>query len=242
MGQYLGRLEREVVSASPAEFVSSRRLGCPTETELRAYSFGYLPLFDRIRMSRHVHRCVSCYATTVEVRNSEAADQIEDIPTATIRARVLMGLGERARVVPSWWKRPAMALAASLAVVALSLGIFLRQSPQHEPVFRGKEFRIQAEISQSPGSGIEIRWKSDQQAQYYNLDIYRADLEEVIFKTRLEATKYRLSDAERALLRAGERYYCRVVGFNEFNEKVASSESLSFAVDQKSSGILAATE
>ncbi len=242
MGQYLGRLEREIVSTNPAEFMSSSRPGCPTETELQAYSFGYLPLFERIRISRHVHCCVSCYATTVENRRPEAADQIDDIPTATIRARVLMALGEQSRLVPSWWKRPAMALAASLAVVALSVGVFLRHSGQDAPVFRGKEYRIQAEISKSPGSVIEIRWKSEQQAQYYNLDIYRADLEEVIFKTRLESTKYRLSAEEMSLLKAGNRYYCRGVGFNEFNEKVASSESLSFAVDPNTSGTLAATE
>lgn len=236
----LSEMECEIIKQYSADFSEGtvdRRPGCPGDLELRAYQFGYMPLTERIRTYFHVRGCVHCYARTTAL---EADDPRPVVPMNLIRAKVLSKLSEGSVAARSWWKAPSyVGAAATLAVVALSAGIFMRGTSEHSPVYRGTEYLISAQVDRAPGKTVVIRWKSISNAAYYNLDIYRADLEGVVFKTRLTTTKYGLSDEEMGQLEKGKSYYCRIEAMNDLNERLAASRSMSFSVGPGTSGVLA---
>ncbi len=240
MADRLSEMECEIIKQYSADFSEGtvdRRPGCPGDTELRAYQFGYMPLVERIRTYFHVRGCVHCYALTTAL---EADDPCPDVPMSVIRARVLSKLSEGTVTTRSWWKVPSfVGAAATLAIVALSAGIFMRGTAEHSPVYRGTEYLIAAQVDRAPGKAVVVRWKSISNAAYYNLDIYRADLEGVVFKTRLTTTKYGLSDEEMGQLETGKSYYCRIEAMNDLNERLAASRGMSFSVGPTTSGVLA---
>jgi len=239
----LTREERGLVESNLEEFIAgtSRREDCPSDTALRAYNFGYMPWISRIATHFHVNGCVACFA---RLKRLECECEEAEVPLRMIRARVLSELSAQVPEgrVTAWWKPATVAVVASVFVVAIAAGIFLRRTSEEVPVYRGTESRIQAQVSHVAPMPIEIRWKSVPGAEYYNVDIYRADLQELVFKTRLPSAKYTLTEKEMALLEKGDTYYCRIEAMNEFNEVVAKSEGLPFSMASGDSGVIASNQ
>lgn len=237
----LSKIEREIILENDQAFggvPEADGVNCPTDLALRAYQFGYADFVDRIRTYFHVRSCVRCFA---KAASFEKAEDPEGVPLAWIRASALGRLSETADAqVRSWWRHPALVTgAASLVVVALSAGIFLRLGQEHNPVYRGSEMLIETQVEKAAGQSLGVRWKSVSTAAYYTLDIYQPDLQEVLFKDRLVGTKYMLKEDEIKLLVDGKKYYCRIEALNDLNERVAGSRSLSFTMTISGSGVLA---
>lgn len=243
MRNWLSGDEREVIGSAARDFtdVSTRGSDCLSDTAIRAYHFGYSPFLSRIKALFHVRGCVYCFARTLVL--DEPIEAVE-FPAGRIRARVLTSASERPEVGKvSMWIRPAfLGSLAALVGVAVLGGILMRPGAEHNPVFRGTQSAIHMQVDRQPGGQVAVQWRNVPDAEYYNVDIYKADLQEVLFRERVTATKYELSQEEAALLKDGNTYYCRIDAMNEYNEKLASSGGLEFSIRAESTGVVASTK
>lgn len=243
MAERLTSIEQEIIRENELAFSAGstgRRADCPEDVAIRAYHFGYMPFLSRIRTSWHVHSCVYCFARTVAL-DTEA--EYPEAPLRSIRAKVLNELSKETKEVRSWWKSPALyGAAASLAIVAISAGLLTRGPSQHAPVFRGIETTLPAQVDRAAGAPIVIRWKPISSAAYYTVDVYEANLDGILFRTRLDATKYVLSEQEMGSLVDGRRYYCRIEAMSDLNDRLAMTRGLSFSYAPSLSGILATSD
>jgi len=104
------------------------------DLDLALHAEGDLRLHEAARLERHLQACVRCRELLRALRDSQrtlkaiATEPLEEAALATVRQRVLAGLGNPAstpRTLPAW----GWALAASLAVLAVGLAFVWRTKP-----------------------------------------------------------------------------------------------------------------
>jgi hypothetical protein len=131
----------------PIASLEARTKGCPPLDLLLAADAGVLPDPTRREVDEHRQACVLCQQLLRDVRDAGLGEPIAD-DIARLRSRIDSARGQRARPHRGWSRSTALALAASLAAVAVTGGWALWLFRQNQLLQGGANQAPQANVAQ----------------------------------------------------------------------------------------------
>ncbi len=230
-----------------------RRWSCLNETQLAAYTDGWLPAPERARAETHLSQCVACRDSVAVLLRSERPSDVAVPPAWLGRVRHL-GEPRQAPGVPRWVPVGALAciLLAAMAVTFVSLPqpqntIASSHQPSAPPLVTGSaptaerdEVRNLARPSTGPiviapleganvATNLEVRWQPLASAVSYEVRVLDA-AGDTVWSTQTNADHLQFPAA--TSLHGGRKYFV-LISASLPTGKTVHARAVSFNVEAK---------